>query len=381
MKNKKEIQVLYIITQLERGGAQKVCLSLFKGMKSCGHNSFLISGDGPLEKEIESHENVFILKSFQRDISLKKFLWLEIKNFLSLFFYIRKLKKQNPNLIIHTHRVKAGMVGRWAAFFAGVKTRIHTIHGYPFHDYQNKIEWFFIYMLELITSFITTHYVCVSSEDAKIGIKKIPKFSKKHSIIRAAVDWDQFYIPARQAPPFPERKKPFVFGTVACFKKQKNLFDLFQAFEHAYNYNPNIRLEVVGDGHLRPAFEKWIQEHDLRKKIILHGWQEKVAPFMIEWNAFVLSSLWEGLPCAVVEARLLKLPVLSYKTGGIHDVIMNGENGYLYKQGNWKELSNGMLAVSENQYLYKKLQTYNEDLSDFNDHQMALQHIKLYRSL
>ena len=53
---------------------------------------------------------------------------------------------------------------------------------------------------------------------------------------------------------------------------------------------------------------------------------------MMTWHAFVLSSLWEGLPCAIIEARLLKLPVLSYNTGGIHDVIINGENGFLYKQ-------------------------------------------------
>jgi glycosyltransferase involved in cell wall biosynthesis len=157
--------------------------------------------------------------------------------------------------------------------------------------------------------------------------------------------------------------------------------DLFKAFELAYLKNPNIRLEIIGDGELRSEFETWIKDRCFEKKIILHGWQEKVAPFMLAWNTYVMSSLWEGLPCAIVEARLLKLPVLCYKTGGIHDVIIHGENGFLYKQGKWKELAHGMVAVSENKYLYKKLQDFQEDLSDFNNQQMVKKHLDLYRRL
>jgi len=380
--NKKEIQVLYIITKLELGGAQKVCISLFDGLQLNGHESFLISGDdvGPLKKNVEENPHVILLKNFKREISIKK-IFLEIKNFFDLIKQIRKIKHQNPHIIIHTHSTKAGLIGRWAAFFAGVKKRVHTVHGYGFHAHQNKLAWLITYFLELITSFVTTHYVCVSSEDVKTGIKLFPRFAKKHSIIRAAVDWNQFYIPAKKLTEFPEHKKPFIFGTVSCFKKQKNLFDLFKAFEYAYSQNHNIKLEVIGDGHLRPEFEKWISAHDLENRIILHGWQNKVAPFMIEWNAFAMSSLWEGLPCAVVEARLLKLPVLSYKTGGIHDVIINGQNGFLYKQGNWQELARGMLAISANRYLYQKLQSYNDNLKDFNDQQMLKQHLNLYKQL
>ena len=102
---------------------------------------------------------------------------------------------------------------------------------------------------------------------------------------------------------------------------------------------------------------------------------------MLSWNAFVMSSLWEGLPCAVVEARLLKLPVLTYNTGGIHDVVMHGQNGFLYKQGDVQSLAHGMLEVTKNKLLYCKLQNFQEDLSDFNNQQMVQQHIQLYQNL
>lgn len=387
MKSKKEIQVLYIITKLELGGAQKVCISLFEGLKSNGYESFLISGynDGPLVKKVESNPNAILLKNLKREVSISN-MFMEIQNFLELTKKIRSIKLENPNLIVHTHSTKAGLVGRWAALFAGIKTRIHTVHGFGFHDYQNKIGWAINYFLELITSFITTHYICVSSQDVKTGMKLLPNFYKKNSIIRAAVDNEQFYAPAKEiknlnTANLTNNKSPFIFGTIACFKKQKNLFDLFNAFEYAYLQNHNIKLEILGDGHLRPALEKWIFEHDLKNKIILHGWQDNVPKFMQNWDAYVSSSLWEGLPCAIIEARLLKLPVLSYKTGGIHEIISNGQNGFLYPQKNWKELSSGMLAISGNNYLYKKLREHEEDLSDFNNQNMINNHIDLYKNI
>jgi len=381
MKQKKELHVLYIITKLELGGAQKVCLALKNGLDESGHTSLLISGTkGKMVSNVKQSSHVYLLESFTREVSLLA-PWRELKNFFTLISHIRKLKKKFPNLIVHTHSTKAGLVGRWAAFFARVKRRVHTVHGYAFHTNQNWFVWSAIYFLELLTSFVTTHFVCVSSQDVKTGIKLFPRFAKKHSIIRAAVDWKQFYKPARVANAFPEKTEPFVFGTVACFKKQKNMFDLLEAFKAVWKKRPHTRLEIIGDGILRPQIEAWIQKYNLEKHIVLHGWQEKVAPLMLHWHAFVLSSLWEGLPCAIVEARLLKLPVLSYNTGGIHDVIVSGENGFLYKQGDTQSLASGMFSIMENEKLFCKLQNFQEDLSDFNNRQMVAQHIELYQKL
>lgn len=380
MKHNKRINIVYIVTKLELGGAQKVCLSLFNGLKKSGDTSILISGtEGDLVEQIKNSPDIILLKNLKREVSFFNLLFLEIKNFIELTKELRKLKKKHANLIVHTHSTKAGLIGRWAAFFAGIKIRIHTIHGYAFHNHQNKIIWLLIYLTELISSFITTHFICVSSQDVKTGKKLLPGFRKKHSIIRAAVDWKKFY-KATRITEFPENKI-FIFGTVACFKKQKNLLDLFKAFKIVNLQKPNCILEVIGDGILRPELEKWIRENKLNNKIILHGWKKNVAEHMINWNAFVLSSLWEGLPCAVVEARLLKLPVLSYKTGGIHDVIIQGKNGFLYEQGDWDALAQGMLEVTNNKNLYENLNNYKENLNDFKDINMIQKHIKLYQNL
>ncbi|HJM69045.1 MAG TPA: glycosyltransferase [Candidatus Babeliales bacterium] len=370
--------VVYIITKLELGGAQKICLSLFEDLQKKNVDTYLISGTvGPLVAQAKKNPHTILLETMTREVATSGF-FSELRNFYHVIRTLRKLKKKNPNIIVHTHSTKAGLIGRWAAWFAGIKKKVHTVHGYGFHTHQHIAAWSIIYSLELITSLITTHFVCVSSADVKQGIKLFPKFANKSSIIRAAVPSQEFYIPARK---LTEVNETFVFGTVACFKPQKNLFDLLKAFKKVHSQYPNARLELIGDGQLRIALEAWIDHHGLNDAVKLHGWQHAVAPIMCTWNTFVLSSLWEGLPCAIIEARLLKLPVLSYKTGGIHDVIRNGDNGFLYPQGHWGELADGMIEVMKDKKLYNKLCTFKDDLSAFEKETMITQHDKLYQQL
>jgi glycosyltransferase involved in cell wall biosynthesis len=368
--------VVYIITKLELGGAQKVCLSLFHHLPEQHIKTILISGnEGSLAPSVKDHKQVILLESFKREVSLS-LLFAEFKTFIQLIRQLRSLKKQHTSLIVHTHSTKAGLVGRWAAFFAGVKTRVHTIHGYAFHNHQSRFIWTAIYFLELLTSFITTHFVCVSGADVKMGKKLFPRFAQKHSVIRAAVDAQLFSTDHAQA--FPESGKPFVFGSVSCHKRQKNLPDLIRAFAFVHSKNSNTRLEIIGDGVGRAALETLIQELNISHAVTLHGWKSDVTQTMKAWHAFTLSSLWEGLPCAVVEARLMKLPVLSYHTGGIYEVVRPGINGFLYKQKDWQSLGQGMLTLSLDPQLHQRLRSSTDTLAEFHEERMIEQHRNLY---
>lgn len=378
---KKELHIIQVITKLELGGAQKVCLSLFNGLVDSSTKTTLISAiDGQLVEDVQGQENVILMPELLREVSIKT-LFNELKAFSKLVKILRSIKKKSIHVVVHTHSTKAGILGRWAAFFAGIQHRVHTVHGYALHHYQSWFSWLSVYLIELITSLITTHYICVSSEDVKTGMRLFPRFSNKHSIIRAAVDTEQFFIPAKKTIWVQQPEKPFVFGTVSCFKKQKNLIDLLKAFASVYEKNNNTRLEIIGDGILRPQLESWIKEHNLNNAVVLHGWKHNVAEYMQTWNVFVLSSLWEGLPCAIVEARLTQLPVVAYNTGGIHDVIFHNENGLLVQQKAWQELASHMHTLTKNSKLYNKLRTYNDDLEMFSYSHMIKQHKQLYQKM
>jgi len=390
MKKNKKVHVLYILTKLELGGAQKVCLSLMEGIKESGNFGALISGnEGVLIPQVKKFDSVYLLRNFKREVGIKT-VFNEFKTLFQIILYLKKLKKNYPDLIVHTHSTKAGIIGRWAAFFARIKTRVHTVHGFGFHDHQNKIAWMICYLLELFTSFVTTHYICVSVYDQNTGKKLLPKFGKKSSIIRAAVEWDKFYIPATRLKDdfkckevFKVPEKKFIIGTVSCLKPQKNIFDLLKAFKQVCDKTKkqNLLLQVIGDGILRDKIEKWILQNGMKDKIDLLGWQDEVSMWMRNWNVFVMSSLWEGLPCAVVEARLSKLPVVSYKIAGIPEVIYDSKNGFLVDAGDWETLAGKIQKLVLDEVLLKKMKNYSDDLNDFKDRVMVEKHLNLYRQL
>lgn len=378
--NTKKIRVVYIITKLELGGAQKVCLSLFNGLSQKGCNSFLISGKhGPLVYQVENNQAALLIDSMQRELSIKA-IFKEIHTFFTLITTLRTMRQEHPHLIVHTHSTKAGILGRWAAFFARVPYRIHTVHGFAFHEHQSLRAWYSIFLVEWLTSFITSHFICVSAHDVKIGLRLLPGFSKKNSIIRAGVEAQQF-INQSHTCCNPSQKQPFIFGTISCFKPQKNLFDLLNAFNTVYQKDQRARLEIIGDGIQRPQIEKWIKEHNLNNVITLHGWQQNVLSVMKHWHCFALSSLWEGLPCAAVEARLLHLPVLSYQVGGIAEVIDHERNGLLADPGDWQQLATNMLRTMHDEKLYKNMSSYQDNLADFDSRQMVDDHLNLYKQI
>ena len=381
MKQNNHMHVVQIITKLEMGGAQKVCLALKQGLDEEGLWTGLISGaSGDLCSRASQLPNTILMKEMTREVSWRA-MFQECLCFLTLIRTLKTIKKQYPDLIVHTHGTKAGLMGRWAALFAGVKKRVHTIHGFGFHNHQNPLIHFCIYLLELITSPITTHYVCVSTIDVKRGIAIFPRFSKKHTVIRAAVDYNNFIKSRKTFEITDNQTTPFIFGTSGVFRKKKNHIELFQAFEQVHKKHPYAKLELLGDGILRPIYEQWIKEHNLEGAIILHGWQQDVAPIMRNWHAFAFSSLWEGMPCAIVEARLLSLPVLTYETDGVRDVVIPGKNGYIYKQHDWCGLAEGMRELIEQKTVYKKLKDFNDDLQDFTFSHMIKSHIDLYKSI
>ena len=389
MKNKNP-HIIYILTKLELGGAQKVCLTLLKNFKNCS----LISGaEGILVSDVKTDQSVFLIDSFKREVRLLS-IFSEIKTFLKMIFKMRSLKKKHPNIIVHTHSTKAGLMGRWSALFSGIKKRVHTVHGFGFHNHQNKIAWLINFTLEFATSLITTHYVCVSKEDRKIGIKLLLNFKKKSSVIRAAVDYEKFYTPAKldqskkicQGSIFQETKKNFIIGTVSCLKPQKNIIDLLKAFKLfidklSTTESKNIKLQIIGDGIQRKIVEEWISKNKLESKIDLLGWQNDIQKFMNSWDIFAMSSLWEGLPCAIVEARLSKLPVIAYKINGIPEIIQNGKNGFLVKPGNWKLLSQKMEILFKDFDLLKTMKIHPDDLNEFKNTTMIKQHSNLYQKL
>lgn len=379
MEQQQRIRIIYILTKLELGGAQKVCLSLVKHIARHRFIPGLVSGSqGVLALEAQEYDTYFIT-SFKREVSIAS-IYYEVVTFASLVYYLRAQRRKYQKVIVHTHSTKAGILGRWAAFIAGVSTRVHTVHGFGFHNYQVCFVRWMIIAIEWCTLFITTHVVCVSRKDKEYGSQLFNGFAQKSSIIRAAVNNNSFFRAAREI--CSTAAKPITVGVVACFKPQKNLLDLLHALKVAiFEASCTIRLEIVGDGQLRPEIESYITDHNLSEYISLLGWQQNVAPIMNTWDIYASTALWEGLPCAIVEARLVGLPVVAYNVGGIAEVIEHGKNGLLHRPHDTRSFARSIVDLATDSSRRKRLASYNDNLREFTENYMIDEHAKLYRSL
>ncbi|TLY43841.1 MAG: glycosyltransferase family 4 protein, partial [Nitrospirae bacterium] len=126
--------VCHIITKLELGGAQQNTLFTVSHLDASRFRAVLITGEpGMLDQDAKALPGVDVYQVPTMVRSLRP--WRDLRALVSLTVLLRTLKPT----IVHTHSSKAGVLGRLAAWFAGVPIIIHAIHGFGFTRYQHPL--------------------------------------------------------------------------------------------------------------------------------------------------------------------------------------------------------------------------------------------------
>ena len=144
------------------------------------------------------------------------------------------------------------------------------------------------------------------------------------------------------------RKKIIV--TVGRLQEQKNHKLLIDAFEKVSNQIPDYKLVIYGDGNKKQELETYIKSKNLLDKVMLAGNTKEVKKHIYDASLFILSSDYEGMPNALMEAMALGLPVISTDCpcGGPKFLIDNEKNGILVKVKDVEAMSKAILTVLEN---------------------------------
>lgn len=140
-------------------------------------------------------------------------------------------------------------------------------------------------------------------------------------------------------------KKQKKIVTVGRLVPQKNQKLLIKAFSKIHEEYPEYKLVIYGEGSLREEFEKLIKELKLEKSVELPGNKSDIWKCISDAEVFVLTSEFEGMPNALLEAMCLGLPCISTKVSGAIDLVNNGENGILINQNDINELTNMIKKV------------------------------------
>jgi glycosyltransferase involved in cell wall biosynthesis len=120
-----------------------------------------------------------------------------------------------------------------------------------------------------------------------------------------------------------------VVGTVAVMRPQKRLDLWLQTLRHVVDQGVAVIGLIVGDGPLRADLERHAAELSLTGRVRFPGLQSPIAPWLAAMDLFLITSEFEGLPLALLEAMASRLPVVATAVGGIPEVIEDGRSGVL----------------------------------------------------
>jgi glycosyltransferase involved in cell wall biosynthesis len=120
-----------------------------------------------------------------------------------------------------------------------------------------------------------------------------------------------------------------IVGNVAALVPHKGQRHLVEAAALVVRRVPDARFVIAGEGELRAALEKQIKDHRLEKHVLLAGFRPDVLSVHKAIDIFVMSSVTEGLGTSLLDAMACGKPVVATATGGIPEVVADGETGVL----------------------------------------------------
>lgn len=159
-------------------------------------------------------------------------------------------------------------------------------------------------------------------------------------------------------------KKEKRIVSVGRLMEQKNQKLLFRAFKTVIDHYPEYQLVLYGEGSVREELELFAKELGIQDNISLPGSVADVHDRIKNAEIFVLSSDYEGMPNALIEAMCLGLPVISTKVSGATDLIKDHENGLLTEVNNQAELETAILELIENPDLSDRLANNAVELNE-----------------
>ncbi|MFO8055861.1 MAG: glycosyltransferase family 4 protein [bacterium] len=332
-----QARVVHIITKLELGGAQQNTLYTVRHLDRSRFSVALYCGDGGLLNDEAAgipDLDFDVVPELVREVRP----WKDLNALWQLRSILKdEVQRSGLPVIVHTHSSKAGVLGRWAAWLAGVPVIIHTYHGFGFNDYQSSPKRFAFLAAERVTAKITDYIIAVSQANLDKALKLSLADPVGSGLIRSGIRIDEFERAdadkgrIKRELGVPE-EAPLVL-MVACLKPQKNPVDFVKMAEMVSARVPEARFAVAGDGELRSEMEEAVRARGLEDRVLLLGWRRDVPELLWASQVLVLTSLWEGLPRVYPQAMAASVPVVGTRVDGASEAVADGVNGWLVPPG------------------------------------------------
>lgn len=315
------MKIIYVITGLGLGGAEKVVTELADQMSERGH-----------EVKIAYLKGQVVVFPANKNIELI-YLGLEtLKDTRKAYQRYKKLLDDFHADIVHAHMIHANIFTRIARNFFPIPKLICTAH--------NSNEGGQLRMLAYrYTNYLSDLNTNVSNEASESLIGKGAFTPKNLITVYNGVNLKRFNKSKNK-----NKNQEVKFLSVGRFNEQKDYPNLFRAIALLKNrINLNVKFYIAGDGELRNFFEDQLLELGIQELVVFLGKRADIPELLNDANFFILSSKHEGLPTVIIEAMACQTYVVATDCGGSAEIM--GETGKLVPIQNSEALSAAILNV------------------------------------
>jgi L-malate glycosyltransferase len=327
----RKVKILHVIKSLGRGGAEMLLPETLKYHDKSRfefHYIYFLPWKDQMVKYIEANGG--------------KVTCLEASNNIRIFLKISQLIqyiRQHNIQLIHCHLPWAGIAGRIAAKATGVPV-IYTEHN-NFSRYHSLTR-----LASRLTLLLNQLNIPVSG-DAELALRQFIK-PDKIKLILNGVDTVAFSRNVEATQMRSELNIPedhIVIATAAVFREQKRLDNFIQVAEEIAALHEKVSFIMIGDGPEREKIEELAKHLIANGRIYFVGLQQDVKPYFNITDIYLMTSDFEGLPIALLEAMSMACAPVSTGVGGIPEVIEQNVSGLLSEAGDLESLKKNVISL------------------------------------
>jgi glycosyltransferase involved in cell wall biosynthesis len=326
------MKIVHVVYSLEVGGAEVLVSQLCRLQRAEGHEVFIFA-----------YSQLGVIGEALEADGFSLYVPGEAKPWVTMYRYFKRFQAIRPD-VVHCHNVAPTTQGVIPARLAGVPCVISTRHRLELHPYNywaeaqfNLMGWF--------CNWVTG--ICEVTCD---NVRRGP-LARKSKIVLVYNGTS----PVRRVETNELGKRGFTIVFVGRLAPEKSLGTLIRAVSIARQQLPELVFWIVGDGRSRKDLEALVAELGVGEHVRFWGQRTDTPQFFSAADAFVMSSISEGLPMSLLESMSLGTPAILTDVDGMGEILRLTGGGILVPVGDAEAMAQAIVRLAGDRALYQEI--------------------------